>query len=113
MSHPEIGSLVRAKDQMILNLKNKNYVQALSDMRGLLIDIKRADIEDKQLISKVMKEENQARNTESNRQYRRHLESSAHTYWNWAHDIIQILWDKGYLLDKKYAELQEDEVKFG
>ena len=103
MSHPEIGSLVRAKDQMIDNLKKKNYIGALSDMRGLLIEIKESDVEDKKLFDNVGKEENQARGTESNRQYNRHLETSAHTYWKWAHQIIQILWDKGYLSDKKYG----------
>ena len=102
MSHPEIGSLVRAKDQMIDNLKKKNYIGALSDMRGLLIEIKESDVEDKKLFDNVGKEENQARGTESNRQYNRHLETSAHTYWKWAHQIIQILWDKGYLSDNKY-----------
>ncbi len=75
-------------------------------MRVILGDIREEDAPEG-LYEKIMKEENQARGTESNRQYRRHLISSAHTYWKWAREIVQVLWapksGKSYLLDKSYG----------
>jgi len=112
VSHPEIGSLVRAKDEMWSYLEKQDYVSALRKMTTILSDMKADDVP-KELFDKVFKEENQAQGTESSRQYRRHLVTSAPTYRKWARQIVQILWDKGYLSDKKYIELKQDDVDFG
>jgi len=106
VSHPEIGSLVRAKDEMWSRLRQEDYIGALRMMRAILSDIRQDDVPD-DLFDKIMKEENQAQGTESSKQYRRHLTSSAHTYWKWAREIVQILWKpksgKSYLYDKSYG----------
>ena len=102
MSHPEIGSLVRAKDEMWKYIEDEDYIRALRKMFTILSDIKKEDVPD-ELFDKVFKEEAKVRNTESNKQIKRSLRTAAPTYRKWARQIVQILWDKGYLSDKKYG----------
>jgi len=111
VSHPEIGSLVRAKDEMWRYLEEQNYIMTLRKMSTILSDIKKDDVP-QELFDKVFKEENQAQGTESNRQYQRHLKTSAPAYRKWARQIVQILWDKGYLSDKKYGVESKKDTTF-
>jgi len=99
--HPITADLVSLVKETNTALRKKEYINALGFMRSICITMEAKD-RDPDLFDKISKEENQAQGTESSRQYRRHLTSSAHTYWKWADQLNQRLYDKGYYSMEKF-----------
>jgi hypothetical protein len=104
--HPLTTRLVNEMKEITDALKRNDYVAALRGMRGVCITIEEKD-RDKQLYTKILREGNQARGTESNRQYQRHLVSSAHAYWKWADQLNQLLYDRGYYSGDKFGAFHD------
>lgn len=104
--HPEIGSLVRAKDELWALLEKQDYPGSLRKMRVILSDIKKADVPD-ELFNKVMKEGNKLASMNDERQRREYLRGAANAYWDWSRETIQILWDKKYLENAKYGPIRK------
>ena len=99
--HPITVDLVSLVKETNTALRKKENINALGFMRSICITMEAKD-RDPDLFGKISKEENQACGTESSKQYRRHLTSSAHTYWKWADQLNQRLYDRGYYSMEKF-----------
>lgn len=105
-THPEIGSLIRAKDEMWAHLKRGEYVNALSDMWAILGDIKKED-DKENMFETILKEQNKIQSLGDERQKRQAIHGASPTYIKWGRTIVQILWVNNYLENKKYGPVRK------
>lgn len=105
-THPEIGSLVRAKDQMWDALIRGDYINALARMWAILGDIKKED-DPNNMFETILKEQNLVQSLGDERRRRERISGASTAYRKWGRDIIQILWDKHYLENKKYGPIRK------
>jgi len=111
--HPEIGSLIRHKDEMWAQLRDNNFSGALETMLLILYDIKKEDV-NQTIIDSVNQEISLLEAFENQNQRKKRLIQQRKTYWGWARNIVQILWDKQYLLSQKYGPIVgKDAVHLG
>ena len=101
-SHPEIGSLIRLKDEMWQALEDRNYTLGLRKMLRILLDIKAADAPPK-LKTSIMLEIKNLNRYNFAKTNNKHIADMSTTYWAWGHDVVQILWSKNYLIDESYG----------
>ncbi len=103
-SHPEIGSLIRLKDDMWKALEEGNHVLGLRKMLRILMDIKEAD-SPKPMREKIRLELIGINSNRFNRKASSRVDRMSRYYWDWGHKVVQILWDKDYLIDDSYGKL--------
>lgn len=117
MSHPEIGSIIRKRDQ-IHDMLYLNYdpVKALENMIGLHWELEEKH-QDGDYSKKLENELNVLGQAESvNRtEYNKLKSKRKHTYWQWLRELNQTLWENDYLYNKRYGapELKKDRVNLG
>lgn len=112
MSHPEIGSLIRKRDEaikMFSHRKIEQYLELLSIIAGEL------DPQDQDtiFIDKIDKELNWHQNTRSRKAKQSRLKQMYYEYKKWLSEINSQLWKGQYLINKRYGViLEEDDIKF-
>jgi len=101
-NHPNISSIIRMRDTINLALYiDINYRQALRQMDGLMRVIEKKD-RDKDLHTKIIDElkfYNRSKSISKNKIRIKHQEFK---YGDWYMEINDILYEKDYLLNKKY-----------
>jgi len=107
--HPEIGSIIRRRDQAYELLRMKQYDQVLEDMILILLELKPQDVskykEDIQEIRKLYfhfqyilgRTDNQTMALRLN-EYKKRQEE----LWEHWHTLNKILWEGNYLLEEGY-----------
>lgn len=101
-NHPEIGSLVRAKDEMWNCFENYDYVNGLKKMYRILMDIRGNDVP-KDFRERVRRELATLTSYHYHSGKLRRITDMSRVYWEWANQTVQILWDKNYLIDEYYG----------
>jgi len=100
--HPEIGSIIRKRDEIHNYLYNEyRPVKALVTMTGLLYEIQRKHRDD-ELLANIMKERIVYEGTSSKRQNVRYAHEMRPKYEGYLEQINNILWKHDYLIDKTY-----------
>lgn len=100
--HPEIGSIIRKRDEIHNYLYNEyRPLTALVTMTGLLYEIQRKHRDD-ELLANIMKERIVYEKTVSKKQIRRYAHEMRSKYEDYLEQINNILWKYDYLIDKTY-----------
>jgi len=113
--HPNITSIIRFRDQINTALYQPPITpeDAVNQMAGLISILEPTDIETiKDTFQHVNEETVALAKSRSMTLKTRRIQLRLPVYKEWFLLINKTLWDKGYLSNKKYFELQEDEVKF-
>ena len=101
-THPNISSIIRMRDTINLALYiDINYRQALRQMDGLMRVIEKKD-RDNVLHIKIIDELKFYNRSKSLTKNRSRLHVNEFKYGDWYMEINDILYDKEYLLNKKY-----------
>lgn len=113
--HPQIGSIIRIRDQIYTALYVSNDVNSfLNQCLGLMALLKPEDYGEA-LEKSIVNELAFLSTTKSasKKMYRKNYR--AHVYKGWFRDLNKILWEKKYLENEKYQpfKIEEDKKKFG
>jgi len=100
--YPEIGSIIRKRDEIHNYLYNEyRPLRALVTMTGLLYEIQRKHRDD-ELLANIMKERIVYERTTSKKQNARYANEMRPKYEDYLEQINNILWKHDYLIDKTY-----------
>ena len=112
-NHPEIGSLIRRRDEIYQLISMGDYRQTCKQLKILFLELKpidRASSEGKTFLSDVDSAITGIRkSTENGRNFAHsgglrltYVHENEETYYDLYSDLNAILWDKGYLFDQNY-----------
>ena len=114
-NHPEIGSLIRKRDEIYNNLVGRNYPGALGQIRLMLRELDPEDMKDggTELLEQVTNAYKKASRVSSGRyasimdgtiaKLKVHYALNSDKYFRFYEGLNSLLWEKNYLSNEKYS----------
>jgi len=110
--HPQIGSIIRFRDQIYVALFVRNNIDAfLSECIGLMGILKPGDYST-ELEEAILEEQKWFDNNKSIQNLKARKKNRRKTYTKWFRDLNEILWDKKYLENRTYAPETKKDTLF-
>ena len=110
-SNPQIAVLTYMEKKILEFFEKKQYVLALHQLYAFMNIIRKGD-RDSDLKNQIRKEYNYLMGITAEKRAK-YAAKKVFTYIDWLGDIMEILFEKGYLVDKGYKfTIEEDKKRF-